>query len=830
MAVQAGTMVGPRLTVTTIDKKLSVARANEKYSTDRYSAEDLHTDDEDAFDISSNPSAEMVLLRDTPTNPRTQDQINQRSYSDALEALTAKFPRTPRNTPPAGRYVTMPPRARMSSNIGTRVMRPSMESPQTRFIYSGPPTPTNDDMPYLRYAIDQITREDVTRSSTLRGTCGESNSSYPRFPERSLKQDNVRPRYDDKPDYDSGPGPDLGSNEDIKSTPPKPSAKYNPKDSLASLALPTSGSELYLAAEPPVHTARYPSLTFVPKTLRHWSLAILVLLFISTIVGLGLCVEFADCLWAHSGSFDAKYFTFRFLPQIIAASLFLWLEGVMAAVGRIVPYVQMTSEDHQARQKSLFLPFQPTTLLWPRFSYFSSGQLHLGVCSVLIWPAVLTIPLASCLFTVTNINGLWKYSTVTSIAGVLITIYVLIVLGLVGIILNFVRRETGLLWDPRSLADVIALLSRSNCMDDYEGAEDASDVAELREKLEHRADRLGYWRTTNPTQDIFYCIGEEGAPIRRYGMNRGRTEPSTREKIRYSEKTRYSGDTEAQMLTTRASYIPWYLRRSALLLWPVAFGVLLVALFVVSFLPSIALSSGLRPQLSATPNRAHFIPSSFFYSFVPSTIGLALYGALRPITYSIARLTPWSELARTYGTRALPSILADYSASSSVPFAALSLAIENRHWLVALLAVVHPLMILLPILGGGMFAAYTTFPSQTLLVLTDMAAFYVILALLIGYFIALVAVALALVPWEAQEKMKLPSGMSCLAEVVSVIGQSGLRGDAAFRAVRGRTDLRTRLVGARERGRGEVKYFCGEWREGGRVGWGVERMGRSERS
>ncbi|KFY21485.1 hypothetical protein V493_07361 [Pseudogymnoascus sp. VKM F-4281 (FW-2241)] len=810
--------------MTTTDKQLAVERAREKYSKDRYSAEELHTDDEDAFDISTCPSAETVLLPDNPINSRTQDQINQRSYSEALEALTAKFPRTPRNTPPVSRYVTMPPAARMSSNIGTRVMRPSMQSTQTHLNYSGPPTPTNDDMPYLRYAIDQITREGEMRSSTLRGTSGESCSSYPRFPERSLKQDRVRPRYDDELDYDNGPGPDLGSNEDIKAAPAQPKAKYNPKDSLASLALPTTGSELYLAAEPPVHTARYPALTFVPKTLRPWSLTVLVLLCISTIVGLGLCIEFADDLWPHTGSFDAKYFTFRFLPQIIAASLFLWFEGVMAAVGRIVPFVQMTSEDHQARQKSLFLPFQPTTLLWPRFSYFSSGQIHLSVCSVLIWPAVLTIPLASCLFTVTNINGLWKYSTVTSIAGVLITIYILIVLGLVGIILNFVRRETGLLWDPRSLADIIALLSRSNCMDDYEGTEDASDLVELREKLQHRADRLGYWRTTNPTQDIFYCIGEEGAPLRRHGINRSSTEPLIR------EKTRYSGDTEAQMLTTRLSHIPWYLGRSVLLLWPIAFGVLLIALFVVSFLPSIALSSGFRPQLSANPNKAHFIPSSFFYSFVPSTIGLALYGALRPMTYSIARLTPWSELARTYGTRALPSLLADYSASSSVPFAALSLAIENKHWLVALLAVVHPLMILLPILGGGMFAAYTTFPSETLLVLTDMAAFYVILALLIGYFIALVAVALALVPWEAQEKMKLPSSMSSLAEVVSVIGQSGLRGDAAFRAVRGRTDLRTRLVGARERGRGEVKYFCGEWREGGRVGWGVERMGRSERS
>ena len=141
----------------------------------------------------------------------------------------------------------------------------------------------------------------------------------------------------------------------------------------------------------------------------------------------------------------------------------------------------------------------------------------------------------------------------------------------------------------------------------------------------------------------------------------------------------------------------------------------------------------------------------------------------------------------------------------------------------------HPLTILLPVLGGGIFAAYTTFPSQALLVLTNLPAYYVIITLLIVYLAALVAVAIALVPWEEQERLKLPSSMSCLAEVISVVGQSGLRGDAAFSAVRGRTDLRTRLVGARERGRREVKYYCGEWKEGGRIGWGVERVGRIER-
>lgn len=679
--------------------------------------------------------------------------------------------------------------------IGTRAMRPSSQT--TEDFYLKPAALSNDDMLYLRYAIDQITREDDA-SSTARGTSEESRG----------------------PSRGHIPHPVYSVQSIVKDAdalePPRPAFKYNPKDSLASLALPTSRSDLYLAASPPVHSAKYPPLTFLPTTLRPLTMGVLILFCLLISAGLIFCVKYADSnrgLWAHTGRFDSRYFIFKYLPQIIAAIFFLWIEGVMAAVGRITPFVQMTSEKRHARQKSLFLNIYPTTLLWPRFSYLSSHQPLLGICSILIWPVVLTIPLASCLFNVRNVDGVWKYTTVTSIAWSLLAIYLSALIGLLGTSLFFSRRETGLLWDPRSLADIIALLSRSNCMDDYDGTDAVTDHAELRDRLEHRADRLGYWRTTNPTQDIFYGIGVEGAPVRRYSLQ-PRPSPSQ------PDSDIEAGPAHAP--AARHATTPLPLRRTTLVLLPLALAALLLALLLLAFLPATTLHHGFPPRLPVPRPAANFSPSAFFYAFLPSSLALLLATALTPTLHALARLTPWAALSHPAGSPALPSLLADYPATAAIPFAAVPAALTNAHYPLALFAATQPLLLLLPVLAGGLFGIYTTLPSGRLLLLADMHALYVILALLALQLAAALGVSAAVCA-SSRSAFALPKPTRCLADLVSLLAQGGVRGDAAFRAVRGRTDLRTRLVGARERGAGEVRFCFGVV---GANRWGVERVGR----
>jgi hypothetical protein len=63
----------------------------------------------------------------------------------------------------------------------------------------------------------------------------------------------------------------------------------------------------------------------------------------------------------------------------------------------------------------------------------------------------------------------------------------MIALAMIGF--YFFRRSTGLIWDPWSLADIIALLSRSNSLEDTKAM---TSKRELRTRLAVSSERLGY--------------------------------------------------------------------------------------------------------------------------------------------------------------------------------------------------------------------------------------------------------------------------------------------------------------------------------------------------
>jgi len=66
----------------------------------------------------------------------------------------------------------------------------------------------------------------------------------------------------------------------------------------------------------------------------------------------------------------------------------------------------------------------------------------------------------------------------------------MIALAMIGF--YFFRRSTGLIWDPWSLADIIALLSRSNSLDEYQDTKAMTSKRELRTRLAVSSERLGY--------------------------------------------------------------------------------------------------------------------------------------------------------------------------------------------------------------------------------------------------------------------------------------------------------------------------------------------------
>ena len=703
------------------------------------------------------------------------------------------------------------------------------------YYYGGPPTPVND-RPFVLYALEQITRSGSSSrdgSETLRVRSYESTSSLPSpvgspvYPPQSahlpIDMHASWPRRSN-PAEDEPNHPKLDPNFRFK---------YNPKDAFASLGLPDSGEEIYLAHDNIKSLRKNPKtppLDFMPRTLRHWMRNLLVLFILAVIVGVLVCAEWSRrCggLLEFGRPWDGRYVLFHYLFPIALAGIYMWIQGLMAPLWRILPFMTLTSRFPRKRTEALFFDLYPSAMLLPRLGMFKAGQPMAGVISLLAFPAIFTIPLGSALFTTQLHAGRWTYTTNLPIAYILIGIYILTLLSLFGFWMLLCRRPlgTGLKSDPRSLADIIALLSRSNCLNDYEGTELLSEK-HMREILVDRYDKIGYWRTTKFTQEEFYGIGQEGAPARRYSIKDGLAFlPARPGQDSWDEERAHMDDP-----APRYAYIPWYLSKPAVVSLPVLFGSLYVALLVVSFLPETAIEKGFAPGLNAKSDAAGFSRSNFTYSFVPALLGMLLFIAMQRLFFTIARLYLWAELSRESGSPAGRSLLLDYAASATIPFGALPQAITNGHWLIAALAVMAPVSFAIPILGGGCFSTYEAQPSGELLVFPHRSAFYVLLVIMGLYLATLIIVTIFVLTFG--KRLRLPKPIKSLADITSLLYASGVLSDAAFQGVYSRVDLRTRLLAARERGGPagagrEVRYFLGAFTgKDGERHLGVDRVGR----
>jgi hypothetical protein len=682
------------------------------------------------------------------------------------------------------------------------------------------PTPGIDDTPYIRFALDQLTRdEDIRAAQRLSAT--NSSDSYPveriipdyglgyMSPEREREALALKRKHASSP----------GEGRLFRFNPTRPLSFSDPPNvDLPYRHANASDSEIFIPIEPPGKTLRYPTLEFVPKILRPASmitLSCLCLLMIAAIMFCAIYSTYHNGLveW-YAGIYGGRYFLFSFMPQILAACIFIYVQCVMSAITRIMPYALMAMDNAYSRADALFIGLFPRTMLWPNFD----GPMSIDFSKSFLWLSVFTIPLQSCLFSVIQVDGIWKWTAVQGIAWTLVALYILVLIATAMAALFFFRRTTGLMWDPRSLADIIALLPRSNCLRDYPGTDIMRNKEDLRHKLALRSDRLGYWRTPNRNQGVFYCVGEEGASTRRYTLEAGKLHEK-RSAIEEYQSSDIEKTAELYDTNTRFRYIPWFLRDTFVIFWCVAAFIFLLALFIVSFLPSTAIRKGFPPLVDVIANSAGYSSANFLYSFIPSVIGMLLYLFFQPLDMALRILKPWTELGHSEGATAETSLLLDYPAC--LPISCTISALAAGHYRIALTSLLSFLFILLPILAGGLFFPLTT-PANTVREIPNLPAFYIILALLVLYLLAL----LSLIP--KRYEMHLPHGVSCLAEIFSFVHGSNVLDDASFRVPKSKADLVTRLM-ARKAGVGgeRNRYAFGVYRgRDGRECLGIERLGR----
>ncbi|KAL6237018.1 hypothetical protein BDW75DRAFT_204913 [Aspergillus navahoensis] len=666
-----------------------------------------------------------------------------------------------------------------------------------RDSYAGrEPTPGMDDSPYIRFAINQLTRE------------GEED----------------HPRRSEESGYESSPPERLVWDSSLghfaRAVTPAPQ-----RDPQASV-----DPEAFVAVEPPEGNHIYPALDFVPVVLRPWALSIAILCVLLMIAGIAFSnvwSEDHDGIWGYDGRSGRRYFVVQFLPQFLGIIVSISTFVIQAAVYRVMPFATMASE-RPYRRVLQSLPTVPNNFLLPDYSHFMHGEALVGFTIFTIWLSnFIAVPLLSCFFqakwSVIDGEGNWRWAAVRPVGWTLIAIYGLLAIGLITLLLRFLRTWSGLMWDPVCLADLITVIQRSNVLSDFEYTETATNVGE---SLKPRALRLGYWQLSqgrNP--EIFYGMGEAGGAVGNPSLHiapKNRREHLS--KVAFDAErqgmTGKDGPEELYSPTVRYRWAPWFLRKPAAALWTVIICVLFIAFIVVSFVDS-GVEEGFTPHLSTRPSSTAFSSSNFLYSFIPALIGNLLFLAWQHVDVYFRALQPYVMLSSPEGATAEQSLLLAYL--SLLPFQVTTAAVINKHYKVAWISLVSVLSGAIPILAGGVFMALT-YAGNIIKITPLMPAFYAIVAFCAVYMISFLAI------WPGRRRY-LPHDISTLADHMSFLYQSPLLSDKLLREPRSKTDLVTRLVIAPPGDKDYPKYGFGVYvGRDGREHLGIDRYSRPGRA
>lgn len=670
-----------------------------------------------------------------------------------------------------------------SSSEGTVIRKPIDEV--------SPPTPGVDDTPYVHFAIDQITRDqEVTYQD------GGSEASYP--VERNIADEGL------------GYYPSRNYN---PSRAQRPQDRRSDPDWRQQAEPPTDNGSILLPTEP-LDPFRHPKLDFIPQSLRLVSLGALIFCCLLMVAALLFCAIWPTThsgLWTYDGVSTGRYFVFQYFPTLLAIIIIVWLLVIQNAIYRIFPFVHLSSEATTPNSSVLHdSTIFPTNFIVPRLDFFRHKEPFLGVSCLIFWLSLFTVPLQSCLFQTRYYtpDSVWRWTALVPVAYVLVVLYLFLILALILLILRFsLRRETGLKWDPVSLADMLTLFQQANFLSDF----DRSEVEGLRHSPYFSAKhlRLGYWRTSRHESEAFYGVAEGNSPTQRYSLERGKLVPVTdlsnldlEAQMPEKRSTMDTLDTLRRDIHTgemRYRWLPWFLRDGPLVAWILIAFALMIAFIVVSLVNN-AVQRGFLPQLPAPTTSEGFSPANFLYSFIPSIIGMLLFLGWQPIDMYFRALQPFANLASDDGCSAEQSLLLSYT--SLLPLEISFRALVDRHYKVAWISFISLLSMTLPVLAGGVFTAQFVVSNGSIRMAADMSGYYALVVFVVIYALSF------LVIWPGR-KRELPHDISTVGHLVSFFYQSPLRADAVFNEPRSKIDLVTRLVGRLTGEKGFSRYAFG---------------------
>ncbi|KIW25140.1 uncharacterized protein PV07_10804 [Cladophialophora immunda] len=680
---------------------------------------------------------------------------------------------------PIDSEMTLPsrPGAIQPAPLNIRHSQPAGAQSTVRMLSSfdemSPPTPGVDDTPYIRFAIEQLTRdEDVI------GRGRDSTFPAPQVP-LPAPLPPIEPGFDESP---HAPTPSPPPTPPPQPASPRPPSRAPSQTGLQEVMIPVDLSkDLRLR------------LGFVPLPLRLPILGLFFLLCLLMIAALIFSLVFAGtnhALFNYDGNTTPRYFVFQYLPQLVGILLILWLFVVEAAVYRSLPYYCMGPgrRNHWVLQNMRILP---ANYLLPDLTFFRNGESLLGVTFLIFWMTSFTVPLLACVFQTQWITddgpARFRWTAVRGVGWTLVALYVLLCLGLLYCVFRFRRRNSNLLWDPCSLADLICLFRRSNVGPDFEQSEISPQP---NVQIPPRNLRLGFF-TTSERPEVFHAVGEEYAPVKRLSFppEKPRTVYGPNDQVdleaqRHSYGSAFSRNIHSPFVRYR--WTPWFLRDSFVLAWIVAAVLLVIAFLVVSFVNK-AVQDGFRPLLPSLTDSSGFSPANFLYSFLPAFLGMVLFLAWQPIDMYYRAVQPFRNLSQPSGATARKSLLLSYP--SYGPVRVVIRALINRDYKVAYIAFISILLLSIPVLAGGVFTAVFFSSDNQVRIVASLPGYIALSVLVTIYALSY------LIIWPTRKRY-LPHSIDTIAALLSWLYASPLLGDVALQNIGTKSELIERLTGS----------------------------------
>lgn len=769
------------------------------------------TASDDFYSLSSGESSqeEKSTVRRYPTPPlHTIPEPYRRKDVATSERPTI---RTIVRTPPTAQDTARPDEINQDFKIKRKPVSTESSPTYSSNEVISPITPDVDDTPYIRIAIESLTRDEgMHQESTRRSHGVPSHHSY--------LADTILPNEP------------LASHQAIRSEGRK-------ERSLESLRKPSDSSTNAIPATPTQDSFRFPTLSYLPKPLRLLPLAILILccvLMMTAIVFSTVWSSRHHGLWQYDDAGTARYFVFQYLPQLLAVIIVIWLFVIVNTLYRILPFSMMHSERRAFTSDILHTAaLFPSNYMIPHSWCFRHGEILVGSCLNIFWLCLFTVPLQSCLFQTRYFTvgdeRVWRWTVVQPIGWILFVLYLLMTLALALLVFRLRRNPSGLRWDPRSLADILVLFQRSNVLSDLYGSE-------VRPGRSHtilpKRYTLRYWIAGKRSSEIFHGVEESQAPLRGFRHHRGSNEkqPSASD----HQKTLFDLEKQQPLKAStldslqkdvhnsriRFRWLPWFLKDTFVVAWIVVAVVLMLAFVIVSFVKD-AVRRGFVPLLPSPTNSQGFSPSDFLYSFVPCFIGMIMFLLWQPIDMYFRALEPFANLGgSTRGSPAEQSLLLDYTAC--LPVEVTIKAVLAGHYKVAWISFISLLSATLPVLGGGVFTAQYFIPRQEVRIAANMSGYYALVVFVVIYSLSFLTI------WPTQ-KRRLPHDIRTLGQILSFVYESHLLNDSAFWQPRSKVDLVTRLLGRLTGDKGSSRYAFGVYfGRDGREHLGIDRLHRPE--